>query len=337
LSGVLASCVGDSGSVSNFGGEETILSTYTDRPFPADNPWNQDISKEPVDPNSDIYINSLGRTATMHPDFGTWWDGAPNGQPFIVVTGKQKKVPVTFEYARESDPGPYPIPADAPIQGGPNGSGDRHVIVVDKDNNLLYELYRAFPDVRGGWNAVSGAVFDLSSNKTKVKDFLKENHIQGNTPFEKCFGLVYNDEIISVMTFGHKRGCRGGKQTNGNEWELSRFCNKMNTVVIGGAGKLLKHFEKMVNPEIIYSYSSNDISNGNLYKKLDFKEDSISIPYWYVEPKTLNRYHRTSFTKREITRKGMTSDTKFTESEVMKKYNFLKIYDSGMTKWVKHL
>ena len=111
----------------------------------------------------------------------------------------------------------------------------------------------------------------------------------------------------------------------------------MNTVVIGGASKLLKHFEKMVNPEIIYSYSSNDISNGNLYKKLDFKEDSISIPYWYVEPKTLNRYHRTSFTKREITRKGMTSDTKFTESEVMKKYNFLKIYDSGMTKWIKHL
>ena len=180
-------------------------------------------------------------------------------------------------------------------------------------------------------------IIDLSSNKTKVKDFLKENHIQGNTPFEKCFGLVYNDEIISVMTFGHKRGCRGGKQTNGNEWELSRFCNKMNTVVIGGAGKLLKHFEKMVNPEIIYSYSSNDISNGNLYKKLDFKEDSISIPYWYVEPKTLNRYHRTSFTKREIMRKGMTSDTKFTESEIMKKYNFLKIYDSGMTKWIKHL
>ncbi len=199
LSGILASCVGDSGSASNAGGEGTILSTYTDRPFPADNPWNQDISKEPVDPNSDVYINSLGRTATMHPDFGTWWDGAPNGQPFIVVTGKQKKVPVTFEYARESDPGPYPIPADAPIQGGPNGYGDRHVIVVDKDNNLLYELYRAFPDGNGGWTAVSGAVFDLSSNKMRPA-----GHTSADAAGLPIYpGLVRYDEVMVKGEINH--------------------------------------------------------------------------------------------------------------------------------------
>nr|BDT27811.1 hypothetical protein BHI3_12770 [Bacteriovorax sp. HI3] len=196
FSGILASCVGDSGST---GGETTILSTYTERPFPSDNPWNQDISKEPVDPNSDVYINSLGRTATMHPDFGTWWDGAPNGQPFIVVTGNQKKVPVTFEYARESDPGPYPIPADAPIQGGPNGSGDRHVIVVDKDNNLLYELYRAFPDGKGGWTAVSGAVFDLSSNKMRPA-----GHTSADAAGLPIYpGLVRYDEVMVKGEINH--------------------------------------------------------------------------------------------------------------------------------------
>src|SRR6266853_6776322 len=85
------------------------------RLFPDDNPWNQDISREPLDPNSDNLIASIGTDRPLHPDFGTVYQGAPSGIPYVVVDGNQGKVPVTFEYADESDKGPYPIPPDAPI------------------------------------------------------------------------------------------------------------------------------------------------------------------------------------------------------------------------------
>ena len=133
--------------------------------FPADNAWNRDVSSEPVDPNSANLIASCGATRSLHPDFGTTYDGVPWGIPFVTVRGNQPRVPVSFYYGDESDPGPYPIPPDAPIEGGPSASGDRHVIVVDIDNWKLYELFDARP-VNGGasWTAGSGAVFDLSSN-----------------------------------------------------------------------------------------------------------------------------------------------------------------------------
>jgi hypothetical protein len=89
------------------------------RVFPADNPWNQDISELPADPNSDALIRSIGLDKHLHPDFGTIYQGAPVGIPYVVVPGTQPKVPVRFQYADESDPGPYPIPPDAPIEGGP--------------------------------------------------------------------------------------------------------------------------------------------------------------------------------------------------------------------------
>src|SRR5947207_3233427 len=97
--------------------------------FPATNPWNQDISGQPVDPNSANLIASIGLTTGLHPDFGTVWNGAPIGIPYVVVSGTQAKVPVTFDYTDESDPGPYPIPADAPIEGGSSSTGDRHILV----------------------------------------------------------------------------------------------------------------------------------------------------------------------------------------------------------------
>src|SRR5215207_7122524 len=90
------------------------------RPFPADNPWNQEIARAPVDPNSAALIASIGPEKNLHPDFGTVWEGAPNGIPDGVVAGSQPKVPVSFEYQDESDPGPYPVPPDGPIEGGPN-------------------------------------------------------------------------------------------------------------------------------------------------------------------------------------------------------------------------
>jgi hypothetical protein len=134
--------------------------------FPFDNAWNQDISMSPVDPNSNNLIAGMGLATSLHPDFGTVWDGAPNGIPYIVVAGNQAPVPITFTaFGAQSDPGPYPVPAGAPIEGGPSGTGDRHVLVIDRDNWKLYEMYRAFPVNNGAsWNADSGAVFDLNSN-----------------------------------------------------------------------------------------------------------------------------------------------------------------------------
>ena len=133
--------------------------------FPADNPWNEDVSALPVQRNSAAYLATIGLTTGLHPDFGTVWDGAPIGIPYVVVRGTQPKVPITFYYADESDPGPYPIPLDAPVEGGPSSDGDRHVLTLDVDNHVLYEVYDAHYDAAtGSWTAGSGAIWHLDSN-----------------------------------------------------------------------------------------------------------------------------------------------------------------------------
>ena len=142
-------------------------------PFPADNAWNLDISQAPVDPNSDNLIASIGASRGLHPDFGAGlYAGAPIGIPYVVVAGSQTPVAVHFgAYASESDPGPYPIPANAPIEGqiasGGAFGGDRHVLVVDRDHNRLYELFNAAPQPDSSWNADSGAVFHLDSDAVR--------------------------------------------------------------------------------------------------------------------------------------------------------------------------
>src|SRR2546429_3379475 len=133
---------------------------------PADSFWHADVSALPVLPQSATWVSSIGATAGLKADFGSGlWNGGPIGIPYTTVPGTQPRVPVSFTYADESDPGPYPIPPDAPIEGGPSASGDRHVLVVDVDNWKLYELFDAHP-VSGGasWTAGSGAIFDLTSN-----------------------------------------------------------------------------------------------------------------------------------------------------------------------------
>lgn len=133
--------------------------------FPADNAWNVDISGYPLHPNSAAYIAAIGASGHLHPDFGSGtWEGFPIGIPYVIVPAGQALVPITFvEYGSESDPGPYPVPLDAPIEGDPQGDGDRHVLVVRQGECRLYELYQAV-QVGGGWEAGSGAIFDLSSN-----------------------------------------------------------------------------------------------------------------------------------------------------------------------------
>lgn len=136
------------------------------RVFPRDNPWNRDISGFAVDPHSDTLIQSIGWKSPLHPDFGTTWRGAPIGLPFVVVPGTQPKVAVHFDDPEESDAGRYPIPADAPVERGGSAEGDRHVIVVDKDHWRLYELFNARL-VGRQWDAGSGAIFDLTSNRLR--------------------------------------------------------------------------------------------------------------------------------------------------------------------------
>jgi hypothetical protein len=137
-------------------------------PFPADNAWNTDISKAEVDPNSAAIINSIGAGTSLHPDFGAGlYNGAPIGIPYVVVSGSQTKVPVTYNaYGDESDPGPFPTPLNAPIEGGSASDGDRHVLVIDRDNNRLYELGYAFPNSTG-WTAYVGAIFHTDSNDVR--------------------------------------------------------------------------------------------------------------------------------------------------------------------------
>jgi hypothetical protein len=142
-------------------------------PFPRTNPWNVDISKQPVDPRSGALIASIGLDTGLHPDFGSGtYDGSILGIPYFVVTGARAKVRIRFTaYGDQSDKGPYPIPPNARIEGyKPSGrpfDGDRHVLVVDRDNDRLYELYRAFKRPDGSWNADSGAVFHLDSNAVR--------------------------------------------------------------------------------------------------------------------------------------------------------------------------
>ncbi len=170
------------------------------RAFPDDNPWNQDISREPVDPNSAALIASIGEDKPLHPEFGTVWRGAPNGIPYVIVSGTQPKVPVQFRYADESEPGPYPIPPDAPIEGGPKAKGDRHVLVLDRDNWKLYELFAAYPEEGGKeWRAGSGAVFDLKSNKLRPAGWTSAD-AAGLPVFP---GLVRYDEVVEQRVIRH--------------------------------------------------------------------------------------------------------------------------------------
>ncbi len=132
--------------------------------FPSDNAWNTPINTQPVDPNSANLIASIGLTGSLHPDFGANYNGGPFGIPYVVVSGSQPMVQVSFQYADQSDPGPYPIPANAPIEGGASSTGDRHVIVIDRDYWKLYELWSAYPQTNGSWIAGSGAIFNLASD-----------------------------------------------------------------------------------------------------------------------------------------------------------------------------
>ncbi len=134
------------------------------RILPADNIWNVPVNSLPVAADSDLMITTIGAATGLHADFGRGeWDNAKIGIPITVVDSTQSLVPIVFDYADESDPGPYPIPRDAAVEGEPN-DGDRHVLVLNRDNCMLYELFYSWLQPDGSWTAASGAVYDLTSN-----------------------------------------------------------------------------------------------------------------------------------------------------------------------------
>ena len=174
----------------------TLADVDTMQIFPANNSWNRDISTAVIQSNSAQIIARIS-TSKLKADFGSGlWLGAPIGIPFDVVCGSQPKVAVTFRantydgnYGSESDKGPYPIPLNAPIEG--NGQGDSHVIVIDKGNNELYELYNASIS-NGQWQASSGAIWSLKSNKLRPLGWTSAD-AAGLPIFP---GLVRYDEVL---------------------------------------------------------------------------------------------------------------------------------------------
>ena len=193
--------------------------------FPGDNWWNQDVSQAPLDPQSNVLIDFIGRTRTLHPDFGP----PPYGIPYMSVGGQQSRVPVTFvEYGSESDSGyrgesGYPIPDEARMQPNyiegavPGGgtAGDRHLLVVDRERWVLFELFAARWN-NGRWEAGSGAVFDLSSNTRRPEGWTSADA----AGLAILPGLVRYDEAASGRDIRHAFRVTV-RATNGYVWPAS--------------------------------------------------------------------------------------------------------------------
>lgn len=167
--------------------------------FPPDDIWNTRVDQLPVDRNSTSWIAAIGAEDSLHPDFGSGMtDGGPIGIPFSLVPMGQPKVPINFAAFEgeppapdESDSGPFPIPSDAIIEGGPASSGDRHTLVVQQGSCTLYELYKAVPQTNGSWNAASAAKFDLETGELRTEGWTSAD-AAGLAIFP---GLVRGEEV----------------------------------------------------------------------------------------------------------------------------------------------
>ena len=194
--------------------------------FPVTNWWNLDVSAAPLDVQSSSYINWIGTTRQVHPDFGP----PPYGIPYVVVDGTQPRLPVTFEYDDESDVGipglaGYPIPNEALTQPhyiegdvpGGGASGDRHLLMIDRDRWILYELYATRWNASAGrWDAGSGAIFDLNSNSRRPETWTSAD-AAGLAIFP---GLIRYDEVYGTAEITHAFRF-STRSTNGYVWPAS--------------------------------------------------------------------------------------------------------------------
>jgi hypothetical protein len=208
-----------------------------------------------------------------------------------------------------------------------------HIHECDFVNNkeLIYSM------INNKLNLIQNKIYArkciIKKLKTKEeKEFLNENHIQGYAISLICYGLYYNNELVSVISFSKKRIISKNKNIKDNEYELLRFCNKKNTLVMGGASKLLRKFEEEFTPESIYSYANRDYSNGNLYSKLGFNLDSITEPSYFWEKNNI-KYNRFSLRKSKLVEMGF--DINKTEYQILTEQNYNKIYTTGNLKFIK--
>ena len=219
--------------------------------FPPTNWWNTDISAAPVDPNSAAFINYIGAGRKLHPDFGGDSDDPSSpiyGFPYIVVNGGQPRVPVAFDYDDESDPGPYPIPDQAKseqkwIEGGlagddPNADGDRHMLIVDSDSRILYELY-ALHWSGTRWEAGSGAIFSLDSNARRPEGWtsadaaglailpglVRYDEANGSEPIRHAFRVTVRNTNGYVFPASHRAGSTAGALPMGARLRLKASKN----------------------------------------------------------------------------------------------------------------
>jgi hypothetical protein len=202
--------------------------------LPADDIWNRAVDALPLDARSAEYVASIGRSATLHPDFGSGsFDGGPIGIPFAVVSGTQPRVPIVFTaYGDESDPGPYPVPADAPIEGGPRADGDRHVLVVDRGACVLFELYRAFPNSDGSWSADAGARFDLRSHALRPAGWTSAD--AAGLPILP--GLVRHDEV-AAGEIRHALRFTAPRTRRAYVWPARHFASSRNDAALPPMGQ----------------------------------------------------------------------------------------------------
>lgn len=163
--------------------------------FPQDNMWNTAVDSLPVHPKSDTYISIIGENRNLHPDFGTFWKGSPIGIPYNIVPSDQPMVDVTFDYDDESDKGPYPIPDKPIIEGG----SDKHLLILQRDTNILYELFAAEKRSDGTWHAGSGAIWHLDKNEQRPNGWTSADA----AGLAILPGLVRYDEVYEKKEIHH--------------------------------------------------------------------------------------------------------------------------------------
>lgn len=207
----------------------------------------------------------------------------------------------------------------------------------DTKNKWINILKNAFKQSNSKIYARNCKIQEIKSKEARV--FMDKNHMQGFAPAKLYYGLYYEEELVSIMTFGKSIRSKG-------EWELLRFCSKNNCNIVGAASKLLRHFEMNHDPRVLISYANLRWSEGNIYEVLGFKFNKIVAPSYHYfmnnYDRTLKIFHRTKFTRRNIEKYYNNNtyeikhfDEKLTELENMFKNNYRIIYDCGMKKYIK--
>jgi hypothetical protein len=255
--------------------------------LPRDSYWYADVRSLPVHPQSDAWVASIGLDEPVHADFGSGtWNGGPIGIPYVAVDGSTMLgVPISFRWRNESDGGTYPIPDDAPIEGGPGSTGDRHVIVLDRETCTLYELYNAWPDGFLAWRADSGARFELDSYEMRP-----EGHTSADAAGLPILPGLVRPEEVAVGVVGHAIRFTAPATQRAYVWPARHFASddtNPDLPPMGAWFRLKPHvdpadFSPMVRPivEALQTHGMILADNGSPWFL-------SGVPHWYWDDQTL--------------------------------------------------